>query len=663
MGALGSSAPAESATAALGPGLLDAVTAAGMGVIVTYIDGPEPRNAYISDLAARIIGSTPAELAAEGPFSRVVPADLDIVRAHWQRRLAGAPAPEQPYELRLLRGDGKEIPVHVTTRPGTYAGRPALVTLLVDRSVDEADRQRRLNDARFRELIQAAPEFVGIIRDGRFVYANRAYAAALGFASEEELIGHPIAALVGEDEVTMQRERESMLVEAGQRPAPHVYRARRTDGTTLMLEVSSVPFQYEGKPSVLTMARDVTMKKQLENRLVQADRLAALGTMAAGVAHEINNPLAYVMLNLEWIARKLPGVIEDPASLPALSVMIDEARQGAARVSTIVRELRSFSRADGETRKPVDLSLVVQSAIKMVGNEIRHRATVLTSFEPADAVLANEARLEQVVVNLLLNAVQAMPDRSAERNEVRVTVRSDGERRAVLEVADNGPGIPAEVLPRIFDPFFTTKPVGVGTGLGLSICHGIVMSLGGHIAVYSDGTAGTTFRVTLPTTQTTAGDSAPPLSAAPTSREAVRARVLVVDDEPAIASTLRDLLSPIHEVKAVTSAREALVALQDTTFDAIFCDLMMPGMSGIELYERICAQHPGEEQRIVFMTGGAFTERAADFLAHVPNRRIEKPFNLTLVEHLVRELLHEARRAPRAAIGAGEAEPLGGRGG
>ena len=636
----------------LGQTLLEAAKGARIGVTITFIDSPQPTNAYISEAAADILGWSVEELLDASPFAHVVKADLPHLMRRWAERRAGEGG-YASYELRVTRKDGREVPVEMTASPAVVQGRPALLALLVDSSArNEAERQRLLNDARFRELIEAAPEFVGIIRDGRFVYANRAYAAALGFDSEQELAGLPIAALVGADEAGTQRAREA-LVEGGHRPAPHVYQARRVDGTTLLLEVNSVPFQYEGKPSVLTMARDVTQKKQLENQLVQADRLAALGTMAAGVAHEINNPLAYVMLNLEWIARKLPQVQEDASSLPAMLVMLEEARQGAARVSTIVRELRSFSRADGETRAYVDLARVVQSAIKMVGNEIRHRARVVTTFEPARPVLANEARLEQVVVNLLLNALQAMPEGAAERNEIRVTVRrdsgEDGDRRAVLEVSDNGAGIAADVLPRIFDPFFTTKPVGVGTGLGLSICHGIVMSLGGKIAAYSDGAEGTTFRVVLPTVQTLASDSAPPTGDAAPSGDAVRAWILVVDDEPAIAGTLRELLAPLHDVRAATSAREALAALAGQTFDVIFCDLMMPGTSGIDLFERIRVQYPGLEHRIVFMTGGAFTARAAEFLAHVPNRRLEKPFSLGLIEQMVREMTL-APQAPAAAV-------------
>jgi C4-dicarboxylate-specific signal transduction histidine kinase len=248
------------------------------------------------------------------------------------------------------------------------------------------------------------------------------------------------------------------------------------------------------------MARDVTARKALERQLVQADRLAAIGTMAAGVAHEINNPLAYVLLNLDWIARTLRTVAHDPSTLAGILPLVDDARHGVEHVATIVRELKTFSRADTEKRMPVDVQAVAQSAIKIAGHAVRQGATTIrTTFQPAPLVWANDVRLEQVVVNLLINAAQAMSREGAGgRDEIRVIVGPTDDHRVALEVQDNGCGISPEILPRIFDPFFTTKPVGVGTGLGLSICHGIVTSLGGTITAFSSPGEGTTFRVTLP---------------------------------------------------------------------------------------------------------------------------------------------------------------------
>jgi CheY-like chemotaxis protein len=362
--------------------------------------------------------------------------------------------------------------------------------------------------------------------------------------------------------------------------------------------------------------------------------------MAAGVAHEINNPLTYLILNLDWLARKFSEGVGALESAEGLAETLQEARRGARRVATIVRELRNFSRADGETKGAVDLAAVVRSAVKIASHEITPRARLSVELGAAPRVDANEGRLEQVVINLLLNAVQALSSAQTATNEIRVDVRGDG-GQAVLEISDNGEGIAPEVLPRIFDPFFTTKPPGVGTGLGLSICHGIVTSLGGQITVHSVPGEGTTFRVTFPRALTSFASEPPPPSIDPSlQRAGPRARVLVIDDEIQIANTLRDLLSDDHDVSAATSAAEALAALDDGRgFDVIFCDLMMPVMSGIELYERIRRERPGLERHIVFMTGAAFTTHAAEFLASVENRCLEKPFSLQFVERVILEMM------------------------
>jgi CheY-like chemotaxis protein len=223
-------------------------------------------------------------------------------------------------------------------------------------------------------------------------------------------------------------------------------------------------------------------------------------------------------------------------------------------------------------------------------------------------------------------------------NVVRVALRREDETHVALEVSDNGHGIPPEILGRIFDPFFTTKPVGIGTGLGLSICHSIVASMGGRILV--DSTArGTSFRVIFPIhVETDGARRSPPLSGA--TRISPRAKVLVIDDEVGIATTIRELLSPIHDVTAVSSAQAALDLIEGgASYDVILCDLMMPAVSGMALFEHIRESRPGLERRIVFMTGGAFTQGAADFLAAVPNRRLEKPFSLTMLEELIETML------------------------
>jgi PAS domain S-box-containing protein len=624
----------------LGKTMLAAAQAAHIGVAVTIME-PRPRTIYLNQAAADILGWSVEELLAGDLMGSVDPADRAQMEERLRRRLAGE-AGEATYELTAVRKDGRRVQVAVTASDGKIDGRRAIVAFVVDvTSRRQAEELRRRHEASFRELIEKAPEPIGMVRSNRYVYANAALVTALGYPSAQALYEVPLDQLVDPLQVGHLHSRMALILERSRLP-PTTYKVRRLDGSTVMLETSSVHFEYEGQESILTMSRDVTERQLLQARLVQADRLAALGTMAAGVAHEINNPLAYVMLNLDWIARKLVEGAHDPAAVEGLAEMLQEARQGAERVATIVHELRSFSRAEGETRRRVDLAAVVRSTIKLAAHEIRPRARIVTSLERIAPVWANEGRLEQVVLNLLLNAVHAVPESRPEANEISVSVRGDGDHHVVLEVSDNGEGIPLEVLPRIFDPFFTTKAAGGGTGLGLSICHGIVAALGGQITVHSVPGEGSTFRVSLPVAEEepeTELSGSPSDTAARSVPPGPRARVLVVDDEVQIASTLRELLATDHEVVAVTGAREALGLIDaGHDFDVVFCDLMMPSMSGIDLYETLRSRGTGIERRIVFMTGGAFTTRAAEFLASVDNRRVEKPFSLLLVEGIVRDM-------------------------
>jgi signal transduction histidine kinase len=231
-----------------------------------------------------------------------------------------------------------------------------------------------------------------------------------------------------------------------------------------------------------------------------ADRMAAVGTLASGVAHEINNPLACVTANLEVLREELAPPAGGKPTMPMEEILaaLDDAREGAERVRLIVRDLRLFARGDAGEREPVDLGGVLQAAERMAGNMVKTRARVVQEHAPLPPVDGNATRLCQVFVNILVNAAQAIESGHPEDNEVRVRAAVDGDR-VVVEVRDTGVGIPPEVRARIFDPFFSTRGIGGGTGLGLSVCHGIVTSLGGEITVDdADRGRGTVVRVALP---------------------------------------------------------------------------------------------------------------------------------------------------------------------
>ncbi|WP_225408710.1 PAS domain S-box protein [Stigmatella hybrida] len=427
---------------------------------------------------------------------------------------------------------------------------------------------------------------------------------------------------------------------------------RRKDGMGCCCESVAVPLRdAEGRAiAYILVHRDVTERKHLQARLVMSDRLASLGTLGAGVAHEINNPLAYMLVNLHLIhgglERLRPAV--SSGTVEQLQQIARETTEGAERIASIVQDLKVFARGEQETRLgPVDVSRSVELACKMADNLVRHRARLVTEFEPVAMVEASESRLCQVFLNLLLNAAQAIPEgEPADKHLITVRIRAQAPDQVVVRVEDTGVGMTPEVLARVFDPFFTTKSVGEGTGLGLSICHGIVESMGGTISAESEPGRGSSFRVVLRTVTGRAEDVTRPLALLPARVPAApRARVLVVDDEPNVTLALQRSLGSEHEVSAANSAADALRLLgQDACFDVILCDVMMPGMTGMDLYAEVGRVVPQMAERIIFMTGGAFTPRAQAFLRHVSNPKLDKPLNLEELRVLVNRRAGEAYR-------------------
>ncbi|HUS28253.1 MAG TPA: response regulator [Kofleriaceae bacterium] len=398
------------------------------------------------------------------------------------------------------------------------------------------------------------------------------------------------------------------------------------------------PVRQDGKIiGVVIVARDVTDKKQTEMQLMLADRMASVGTLAAGVAHEINNPLAAVIANLDMAMEDVTLLGETATLPPDLLEELRDARTSADRVREIVRDLKLFSRTQEERYGAVNVEKTIDSTLRMAWNEVRHRAKLVKNYGNVPRVVANESRLGQVLLNLIVNAVQAIPEGNYEANEIRVTTKQDGEH-VVIDVSDTGAGIPVDVRGRLFTPFFTTKPVGVGTGLGLAISHRIMSSMNGSITFDTEVGKGTTFHLTLPVAGPTV---APVTKKVPMIAKAVRrGRVLVIDDEESLGQAIRRYLSIDHDVEAVTSARVALDMLaRGDRYDVILCDLMMPQITGMEVHDTVAKIDQRQAQRIVFVTGGAFTEAARKFFENTPNQRIEKPFDLKTLRLMVNELI------------------------
>lgn len=382
------------------------------------------------------------------------------------------------------------------------------------------------------------------------------------------------------------------------------------------------------------------------DKLALSERMASMGTLAAGVAHEINNPLAFVLSNLEYVESALRSSLDERVSTGASDKAgarlreagnaINDARAGAERVRNIVRDLNTFSRGTSDRVEAIDLVSTLETSIRMAQNELQHRARVEREFAAVPVVIGHAGRLAQVFVNLLVNAAQAIPEGNASKNEVRVVARTDGRGRAVIEIRDTGTGIARDVLPRILDPFFTTKQFGQGTGLGLSICHGIVLAMGGELQVESEVGKGSVFRVFLPPGKAAAASVRPPPKAEPGGR----ARILVVDDEPMFGKAVERVLGEDHEVVFETIAHRALSRLSaGEKFDVVLCDIMMPDCTGMEFYAKLRSIDATLAARIVFTTGGAFTGPARDFLDRVSNPRVAKPFTKREIEAAIELVL------------------------
>ncbi|MBX3210568.1 MAG: response regulator [Labilithrix sp.] len=494
-------------------------------------------------------------------------------------------------------------------------------------------------DEPFRAIFDGALDAMLLADDeGHFVEANPAALALLGVTFDEirHARAHDFTGLEGAANAAGWR----AFLEAGRLEG--TIQLRRPNGTAVDVEFRAIANVLPGRH--LSVLRDLTarrtredaervlaeseaVKRALQSRLAIADRMASLGTLAAGLAHEINNPLAAVMGNLEYLTREI-GALKASGHATALAGLDEpliDARCAAERIREVVRDLKLFTRSDDERCKRVDVRRVLDSTLQMAFAEVRHRARLVKDYQTVPAAYGNDARLGQVFLNLVVNAARAIPEGDVENNVIRITTRTGDHGGAVIEVEDSGPGIAAEHLTRVFEPFFSTDDLGTGSGLGLSICQRIVHDMGGEIVVESDLGKGALFRVTLPRapSEVTASAAAEVKTAAPRS-----GRILIVDDEPMILGAIVRSLGGAHDVTTLESAREALTRIEaGERYDVIVCDLMMPQMTGMDLHAELEARTPEMAERMVFMTGGVFTSRARTFLDTIPNQRLEKPFD------------------------------------
>jgi signal transduction histidine kinase len=392
------------------------------------------------------------------------------------------------------------------------------------------------------------------------------------------------------------------------------------------------------------------------HRSSQTDRLTSLGRMAAGIAHEVNNPLTYIYASLALADTALVGVRRkgsltseaDSSKIDDAVDSIHRALEGVDRIRAIMSGVRLLIQAPDERRGLIDIRDVIESSLAIVEHEAKKKARVAKILDEVPIVSGNPGQLCQLIVNLVANALDSMTIGDATDHCLTIrTSSTDGE--AVIEVEDTGVGLPEDARGRIFEPFFTTKPPGVGTGLGLSICHGIARSHGGSIEVESEPGRGSCFRVRLP------GAHAPE-AARPSARPGPRRpRLLVVEDDVRVADALGQVLEQKYETTVVHAGEAALEFLEkpgNPKPDIILCDMFLGSMTGQDIYERLRRTHPPIADRMIFMTGAAFTDRARTFFDEIPNPCLEKPFQPADFEKAIGRLPSRSRTASRTRMRA-----------
>ena len=498
-------------------------------------------------------------------------------------------------------------PTHAPDRFAVFKAMAALENIIANRT--EALRE---SEQRYRSLYDNAPDmYVTIAPGGRIVHCNETFARALE-ARTEDIAGRPLESFLTPDSVTHLHALMDARFAGVTEPFMTLV---GKDGNEIVTTVKSVAVDDDDGElaSANLTLRDVTEQRLMERELQHTQRLAAIGELAAGMAHEINNPLTVIrgQSDLLLLASNLT---EDQKA------RIRTIQGHSTRIAGIVSNLQTFARKSGGSPSTVRVADVVEYALEVVRPRMRTINVRLQTQGAPETLLvhAEEQRLSQVVVNLLNNACDAM----AGTGSIDVSIRGDG-AHVIIDVRDHGCGIPSEHFEKLFTPFFTTKDVGEGTGLGLPISYGIVKEYGGVIRAENAVGGGALFRVILPRARRPASVHPAPEPPAPLrlAEERRCLRVLVVDDEPVIRDLVEAVLEPEgYEVRTVPGAQEALDCVFDLHPDVVITDLRMPGMDGLSLRDELVRRAPYLDGRVLLTTG------MVDHTSHNGMRCLPKPF-------------------------------------
>ena len=526
---------------------------------------------------------------------------------------------------------------------------------------------------RFRALVECSSDavFITDFDSARFVEVNSRACELFGY-SAQELRGMTGRQLHSPDDADAVDSISAELIQSGSVERPAV-RMQRKDGSIFWAELRSHTYRVSDRKLYVTFVRDISARmsreqeigeayralKEKEAQLIRSSRLAAIGQLAAGIGHEVSNPAASVLINLELLKEdltELEGSFERATregwtkqALEAASTTlagtresIGDSLEAIARIVAMVRGLRGFARIDEDDVTRVDMNEVVQVACGLVRHQIRHSAAVTSDLGAMHQFPGERGKLVQVVVNLIMNAAHAIEEGGG--GVIRLMTRST-EDGVVLQVEDDGPGVPPGLAERIFEPFFTTKNAERGTGLGLSLCADIIHQHRGTLRLRNGTGRGACFEIFIPLA--TGLNIAEPRAGKPAESRA--GRILVVDDDVTLLRAYRRYLGRRHDVVVAYGGEEALAVLAaDEDFDLILCDLMMPGLDGVGVYERLRRQQPHLLDRVVFCSGGPTTRRCEQFLSEPGVVFVPKPIGHDALEQWLARSRRHSAVAPRS---------------
>jgi PAS domain S-box-containing protein len=596
------------------------------------------RIVYANKLSVEIMGYERDEFYSPDFdfFSLIAPESIEVVKSAFKRHMKSKEI--EPYEYTLVNREGKRIEAIIATQVINYEGERAILGIVTDISERiRAEEALRESEEKYRLLVENANDAIFIAQDQVVKFPNPKTLEMIGY-SAQELVKIPFMNLIHPEDRDMVLDRYVKRLKGKELPSTYSFRIKRRDGEELWVEISTVLITWEGRPATLNFLRDVTPQKKMEAQFQQAIKMEAIGTLAGGLAHNINNLLMAILGNASVMLLDVDLKHPHYRNLKSIEKQVQNG-------SKLTRQLLGYAREGRYEVKPINLNLLVKETADTFGTT---RKDIIVHQEFAEnlyGIEVDQGQIEQVLLNLYVNAADAMPGGGDLFFKTMNTTNKDMRAKpyvpkpgnyVLLTVRDTGLGMDKKTMDRIFDPFFTTKGLAQGTGLGLASAYGIVKGHGGYIDVFSGKGKGTTFEIYLPATNKEVEEEKE------LSCKFVEGRdtVLLVDDEELVLDAGEQMLRRLgYEVLVAGSGQEALALYEKNhaKIDMVLLDMVIPGMGGGETYDRMREIDP--TVKVLLSSGYSIDGEATEILERGCDGFIQKPFDLIALSQEIREIL------------------------